>query len=527
MINNIQIAKQAFGKNRLNSFCYENALAKGASLTADDVSALILFSKEDVKTEDELKLAASIYNILSFSHGSVSEEIFKQAYGDASISEVNTSADLYQIVLEACQKKGTFNKKAYPNGSGALSPEIESESDLVRWGNIVKQIYNASLSGEIDVDQGIRIAQEKLNKANPQSKEGDRFMHWVNYYKNGEHLKYSAEKGKNMYKKANYQFSPKGSQQYSGTPDLRQSTGNDILDIFAANPDVGIFESKVLDAKHETDKKNDYKAWKSKLHTAIRRIDKLIRNSDGLIEPEITERLSEILHSFDLQVGRTKLHTTASDLTFKTAQQFKKLGFDAGSNILIKVAQQTPPVEEPVAPAEIMPETVEAPQAPAAEGQLQEAGVQTEESAGEEQPQSKPNMYGKEFSLDDAVEKLDEVSNMLADRAVIRMLSEFDIILDSIGIASMFPELAEAQSKLIDGYSYALTRVTKMMGMIGSGRTLSELAREKQDSLDAKAEGLAERELAKGKESSEKEEEPSPQQKEFGNAPVAPPAQTV
>jgi hypothetical protein len=40
----------------------------------------------------------------------------------------------------------------------------------------------------------------------------------------------------------------------------------------------------------------------------------------------------------------------------------------------------------------------------------------------------------------------------------------------------MFPELAEAQSKLIDAYSYALVRVTKILGMIASGKSLAEIS---------------------------------------------------
>ena len=51
-------------------------------------------------------------------------------------------------------------------------------------------------------------------------------------------------------------------------------------------------------------------------------------------------------------------------------------------------------------------------------------------------------------------------------------------MLDKIGIASMFPELAEAQSKLIESYSYALTRVTKMLGMLSNNKAIMEMAKE-------------------------------------------------
>ena len=50
-------------------------------------------------------------------------------------------------------------------------------------------------------------------------------------------------------------------------------------------------------------------------------------------------------------------------------------------------------------------------------------------------------------------------------------------MLDKIGIASMFPELAEAQSKLIESYSYALTRVTKMLGMLSNNKAIMDMAR--------------------------------------------------
>jgi hypothetical protein len=490
---------------KINDFCLDIGLKKETSLRGEDVQALILFSSVGISNQNDMFLASDIFNILSRAHGRLNNQLFKQAYADAKNIQIKTAADLYQSILESHEKVFGIKKIAYPAGPSISEAELTPPVNIQEWGKITKEIYNASYSGQMDLDEAISIAKEKLNKRN--SGEGDGFEKWINYYKNGEHQKYSSQKGDVMLKNASYQFNPRGTQQYNQTPDIREHSA--IFDLFGdKEDDLGIFESNALDARSLSEKKNEYKTWKSKLHTAIRRIDKLIRNSEGLIEPELTEKLSEILHSFDLQVGRAKLHSTASDLTFKAAQGFQKLGFNEGSDILIKLAQQAPSPEEPIQADSVAPTPINA------EQQLQEA-LPVSEPIAEGMPEGKANMFGKQFTLDDAVEKLDEVSNQLADRSVIRMLSEFDIILDSLGIASMFPELAEAQSKLIDGYSYALTRVTKMMGMIGSGRTISELAKEKQDALDAKAESLAERELEKGKEEKE-EEQPSQAQKEFG-----------
>ena len=59
-----------------------------------------------------------------------------------------------------------------------------------------------------------------------------------------------------------------------------------------------------------------------------------------------------------------------------------------------------------------------------------------------------------------------EVAGMLADRRIIRQLAEFDIMLDKIGIASMFPELAESQSKLIDSFSYQPASFEEIISLI-------------------------------------------------------------
>jgi hypothetical protein len=91
-----------------------------------------------------------------------------------------------------------------------------------------------------------------------------------------------------------------------------------------------------------------------------------------------------------------------------------------------------------------------------------------------------------DIGLHDAVLKLEEIAGRLADRRTIRLLAEFDIMLDKIGIAPMFPELAEAQSKLIDAYSYALTRVTKMLGMLSSGKSLVEISDSRKKELSGK-----------------------------------------
>mgnify|MGYP003116688859 CR=1 FL=1 len=177
---------------------------------------------------------------------------------------------------------------------------------------------------------------------------------------------------------------------------------------------------------------------------------------------------------------------TAYDLTYRTANKFEKLGFDNEARILkraadygsdiIKTAQEIPPEQEAVPPGAA---TEEAPQQEEEGSNRPVPGPDEVEPAKLEDitpiPGPEESDYEKlagNIDLADASQKLDQAAGMLADRRVIRLLAEFDIMLDKLGIASMFPELAESQAKLIDAFGYALTRVTKMMGQLSNAETL-------------------------------------------------------
>ena len=66
----------------------------------------------------------------------------------------------------------------------------------------------------------------------------------------------------------------------------------------------------------------------------------------------------------------------------------------------------------------------------------------------------------------------------------------------------MFPELAESQAKLIDSYGYALTRVTKMLGMLANTGALVQAIENKKKPSDESGDDAIASELSP--------EEPSP-----------------
>jgi len=424
------------------------------------------------------------------------KDISKFSYGN--LRDFN---DAYYWTLVNLMESKKLKKIAYPNGSGG--PELAPEYDLKKWLDLVYAIHlESKKTGELVLNLLDKYA-EKLDKS---IQEDTNFKAWFKFYYNGENLKY-ASRNKNMKKQALY------SGNLGQTPGLY---GHSTYDLPGSSFGAAAAKAEA-DSQPEANpvdtSSDDLKSWKARVNTACRRIDKLLRESDHLSPDEYLE-LSQLLLTFSHKIRGVKLLSTAQDLTYQFSNTLKKYAKNKpstsliknASDILIKTAQeaeQTPvpapapapaPAAAPVDQAELEG-AAEAPvETPSPERTLKDSipGPDDVEPADIKDitpiPGPKEGEYDGfvgDVKLDDAASKLDEVAGMLSDRRIIRLLAEFDIMLDKIGIAAMFPELAEAQSKLIDGYSYALTRVTKMMGQLANARMLLEA----QDSGEELTEG--------------------------------------
>lgn len=411
------------------------------------------------------------------------KDISKFSYG-----KLNDFNDAYYWTLINIIESRKIKKVAYPNNFGGI--EIESEYDLKKWLDIVYAIYLESKKTGSPVLNILEKYAENLDK---NTQEDTNFKLWFKFYYNGENSKY-AFRNNEMKKEALY------------TGNLGQSAGlygQTTYDLPGSS--FGMAASKgEIDAEEPaaiTNSESDnLKAWKARVNTACRRIDKLLRESDHLSPDEFLE-LSQLLLTFSHKIRGVKLISTAQDLTYQFSNILRKYAKDKAStsliknasDILIKTAQEVETPPQPSAEAPPAPTAADEGVAPAVPPAAPEA--RTPEQALRDKipgpddveptplkdivpiPGPKKGEYDGfvgDVKLDDAASKLDEVAGMLSDRRIIRLLAEFDIMLDKIGIAAMFPELAEAQSKLIDGYSYALTRVTKMMGQLANAKMLLE-----------------------------------------------------
>ena len=382
------------------------------------------------------------------------------------IRKLKTENDFYFFITSMIIGENGMKKIAYPMSENYFFKNPFFGYNLQTWASCVHKIYESFHQEGISYTDAVEKYSSNIFK---DKEEKNNFLNWLKYYNHGEHLKYNV-------KTASYQF------PVSATGDAYTSTSSYIGADYALD-----YESQKNDAREQGERKLNYKNWKKKFNSALRRVDKILKESEDYVDSDKYEEISQVLNRLDVQVGKIRLQSTASDISYRAAGQLKKLGFDDGASVLYKYSQEAAP---PLVPAEVEPPV--APQEAAGPSASDIARKQQErentekgrELLGEISPVPGPrkneyeDIIRDDIDVDDASKKLEQIAGTLSDRRVIRYLAEFDIMLDKIGIASMFPELAEAQSKLIESYSYALTRVTKMLGMLSNNKAIMEMARE-------------------------------------------------
>tara|TARA_B100000131_G_C18109849_1_gene609226 strand:+ start:779 stop:2320 length:1542 start_codon:yes stop_codon:yes gene_type:complete len=459
-----------FFHKRLYNVCESN----NQDLIKKSIESAIYLSSIGISSFELYKKYLNLKNIARANHISFDSKTMHNIVKKLNSYNINNINDYYSIILEAILNSNDLKKKAYPLYMGALSDDPPNEYSLKRWGGVVNKIYGAVSSGDMTYGNALDYYASLLEN----DKESDSFKRWMKYYEDGGSSLYAHNEERYISKSAGYPI--------------------DLVTGFYSednNKDFS-FESNADDARKSADLKSRYSMWKKKLNSALRRIDRLLRDSEDYCSPETYEEIAGRLHSLDLKVNQMRLASTAADLTYSAAIGLKKVGLENEANMLYKIAQEAP-VQEPPSPEPDADATDEAPQS--AEDVLRETEP-VSVSDIDPIPGAAPGEYDDlagETSLDDAAGKLEEVAGMLADRRVIRLLAEFDILLDKLGLATMFPELAESQAKLIDSYGYALTRVTKMLGMLANtGALVQAIENKKRPSDEEEGGGVIADELS-------------------------------
>ena len=77
-------------------------------------------------------------------------------------------------------------------------------------------------------------------------------------------------------------------------------------------------------------------------------------------------------------------------------------------------------------------------------------------------------------TVKDIISKLEELAGIFKNREISRQLAVIDLMMDAVGIAAFFPNLAEATNKSLESNQYTLTRVEDILAKLRGSEALPE-----------------------------------------------------
>lgn len=177
---------------------------------------------------------------------------------------------------------------------------------------------------------------------------------------------------------------------------------------------------------YDEQKAKDFNSARSKMISRTFAIDKLLEKYVNILKEEQIEEIEDALNNLRKKVRKLKMANTVSDCFHKTANILEKHDFARGSEMLRLIAEDR---------------------------SLQKTAITEAHSS----------------DLESMLKKLYGISDALKRRDLVRMLAEIDLQLYNLNIAGFFPELTDAQSKLIDAYAYASNKIQDVIPKLRSG----------------------------------------------------------
>ncbi|KKN39489.1 hypothetical protein LCGC14_0742940 [marine sediment metagenome] len=302
-----------------------------------------------------------------------------------------------------------LSKKAYPNITG--KENREQIHDVDKWIGTLKNIYASLHAKQLD-----RHAAIDYFTADWDPDERQKFINWMRYYESGTTEKYNVKTAK-FIKKA---FEPETHFPQSWVN--REDRADDKMQMSSARKEK----------REETKREKELvkaKAYKSKMRSRLRAFKRLLERYNDILPKQDMDQVYDELYSLEKSISKLDIYASMQDCIIRSANRMNKFGFIEGANYLHKVAV------EPIA---------------------------------EKMPDTEPEMptQGQQAGMPSIINQLEEVSMKLKSRDMIRDLASIDIMLHELGMASYFPELSFAQSKLIEAFGYASNKVEDIVAKL-------------------------------------------------------------
>jgi hypothetical protein len=439
-------------------FNYMQKIAAGV----DDTDALI-FDKHiknlvawNARTEQDCKEYFNIYAKAPRALGrlidipidaEVANVFCKYAFLNRSQYNLSIPHHLSKLVLDFYKEAKDKIKQAHPNNMGIESENpIRNPYNIDKWIETMRYIYNTANTNNLPLDSITKQVTAKWEE-----NERINFQRWMRYYQEGNYNKYNVKTAQFFQNK----------QEEGKLPDLKPV--KDLFDTSAfPKPDPVAEKKKRLDE------------GRTKLRGRLKSVDELVEKYRDVLPKDIAAIIRKDVYELREKILGLELRASIVDSINRTSNQFSKHGFVEGAKELKKIAQEVAedklpapegPMETPAPNAEIAPELPEEPKAMAPSGDKSNVRV-PEVNIGEEKIEI-PDFSSATHR--DALQKLEEINKVISERNVVRALAAVDIILGQLGIASYFPQLSEAQSKMMDAFNYAGTRVAETIGQMRGG----------------------------------------------------------
>lgn len=302
----------------------------------------------------------------------------------------------------------SLSKKAYPNIEGKNNKEPVYNVD--KWIETLKNIYASLHNKKADRQSAINYFTDGWEED-----EKFKFINWMRYYEEGTTEKYNVKIAK---------LTKQALEQEITELSLPQSWMS--REDRAADHVYMSTQKKKEQTAREKELQNA-KQYKAKMRARLRSFKRLLEKYNDILPKQDLENIYDELYSLEKNISKLDVYASLQDCTIRSANRINKFGFPEGAAFLHKVAQE--PMEAEPAPT----------------------------------PATSPNVQT-------AINRLEEISKALKSRDMIRELASIDILLNDIGIASYFPELTDAQSKLIEAFGYASNKVENIVAKLrGSG----------------------------------------------------------
>lgn len=427
---------EAYRAGVLNKYMANKLIGIVESGVNDDLCDELIVDAQDASTagvhsDDD-------YNAYFFA-GTLSDDILKDTFGmkvspaekkelcrfilankDADDYKLNDLTD-YRLLIHKwlCDR---LDKRAYPNTEGMHKQQIKY--DINKWVDTLKNVYT-------DLHSNAKLARRDAIDKNTLEWDPDevqKFDNWMRYYEESTPEKYNVKSAQLVLTKEAYDPMP-------------------VPSAWLNNPNrSNMPPSMSTHAPDETQTKREMELQraidiKRKMHSRLDSIRRLIRGYKKILPSQDLNNLYDVLFSLEKSISQLNAYASIEDCIVRSANQMKHLGFDEGADILYKVAQDEPGVVGALPPGE---------------------------SPQPNLPQGSP----VQVNLTLVINRLEGLSKTLKSRDTIRELASIDILLNEMGMASYFPELTDAQAKLIESFGYASNKIESIIAkMRGSGAT--------------------------------------------------------